>query len=104
MPILDDFSRFRQTELIIVDGKETYGPWVAPAFLKERPPEDKIGVFKVTSAVEGRPDLISNAVYGTPLLDWVIISFNKVRNTLNWPRTGDLVEYPLDSVVLPEIL
>lgn len=100
----DQFSRFSRTPRIIVDGKETYGSWVQPSFLKNRPSDDQIQTFRVTSAMEGRPDLIANAVYGTPLLDWVIISFNKVRNTLNWPAAGDLIEYPIDDLVIPELL
>ena len=101
---LDDFSRFRQTQLVIFDGKETYGRWRPLSIFSRRPSDDQIDVFSVTSALEGRPDLISNAVYGTPYLDWVLIAFNKVRDPLNWPRAGDVIEYPLDSVVLPELL
>lgn len=104
MPGSEQLSRFKNTERIIVDGAETYGTWNQPLFLTKRPSDDKIGVFRVTSAAEGRPDLIANEVYGTPLLDWVIISFNGVRDTMNWPRAGDTIEYPLDSVVLPELL
>jgi hypothetical protein len=101
---LDTFSRFKKTPPIIVEGKETYGRWVSFSFLKERPDEENIGVFRVTSALEGRPDLISNQIYSTPLLDWVLIAFNKVRDPLNWPRTGDMIEYPVDAIVLPELL
>lgn len=104
MADLSKFSRFVKTERIIVDGQETYGTWNQPNFLSKRPPEGDIGVFRVTSAVEGRPDLISNQVYGTPLFDWVIISFNGVVDTLNWPKAGDTIEYPLDKVVLSELL
>jgi hypothetical protein len=104
MPQLDDFSRFKNTELLLVDGKETYGRWAALRFLKERPPEGQIKVYQVTAAKEGRPDLIAQEVYGTPLLDWVLIAFNDVRDTLNWPLAGQLIEYPLDTVVLPALL
>lgn len=104
MPDLDQFSRFRHTPLIVEDGKETYGTWVEPDFLKTRPSDDNVGFFQVTNQLEGRPDLISNQVYGTPLLDWVLIAFNKVRDPLNWPRAGDMIEYPLDTVVLPQLL
>lgn len=104
MAELDQFSRFQQTPPIIVDGVGTYGAWVQPSFLTNRPNNDQIGVFKVTSAIEGRPDLISHQLYGTPLLDWVLISFNNARRSLNWPKAGDIVEYPLDTVVLPELL
>lgn len=101
---LDEFSRFKRTPPTIVDGKETYGRWVKFSFLKIRPAEEFINVFQVTSALEGRPDLISQRVYGTPLLDWVLIAFNGVRDPLNWPRAGDIIEYPSDLIVLPELL
>lgn len=100
----DELSRLKTTSLTIVDGKETYGRWASFKFLKERPPEEQINVFQVTSALEGRPDLISQQVYNTPLLDWVLIAFNNVRETLNWPRTGDIIEYPSDEIVLPQLL
>lgn len=103
-PTLSDYSRFTGTEMIIVNGIETYGKWSGYSFLKQRPPDDKIGVFRVTSALEGRPDLISASVYNTPLLSWVLIAFNNARGVLNWPRTGDRVEYPLEEIVMPEVL
>ena len=102
--ILSDFSRFSRTDMVIIDGNETFGKWKLYAFLKERPAEENIGVFQVTSAVEGRPDLISQQIYRTPLLDWVLIAFNNARDTLNWPRSGDLLEYPIESIIIPEIL
>lgn len=105
MADLDQFSRLQKSDPIITsDGIETFGTWTQPSFLITRPPEDQIGVFKVTSALEGRPDSIAQALYGTPLLDWVLISFNDARRALNWPRAGDSIEYPLDTVVLPELL
>lgn len=103
MAELSEFSRLLRTDEIIVDGKETYGVWAQPPFLKERPTDDKIGIFRVTNAVEGRPDLISNQLYGTPLLDWILIAFNNVRDPLNWPKAGATIEYPLDTVVFPQL-
>lgn len=104
MADLDQFSRFQQTEPIIFDGVNTFGMWTQPSFLKERPAEDDIGIFRVTSALEGKPHNIANELYGTPLLDWVLIAFNNARGALNWPKAGDTIEYPLDTVVLPELL
>lgn len=101
---LDDFSRFKTTEPTIIEGKETFGVWRPLKIFSERPAEEFIAVFEVTSALEGRPDLISFSVYGTPYLDWVLIAFNQVRETLNWPATGDIIEVPSDVVVLPELL
>lgn len=101
---LDPFSRLKQTTPIIVDGKETYGRWKPFDFIVNRPSEENIRVFQVTNALEGRPDLIAYSVYGTPLLDWVLIAFNGVRDPFGWPRAGEMVEYPLDTVVLPQLL
>lgn len=101
---LSDYSRFTKTEMIIVDRVETYGKWNSYSFLKTRPSDDLIGVFRVTSALEGRPDLISAAIYSTSQLDWVLIAFNNARGVLNWPKTGERIEYPLEKVVMPEVL
>jgi len=103
MAELDQFSRFNGSEQTIFDGVETYGYWNAQSFLIKRPTEDLIGIFRVLPAVEGRPDLISNQLYGTPLLDWVLIAFNNVTD-LNWPRAGDVVEYPNKQLVIREVV
>lgn len=103
MTKLDDFSRLFQTDKTIVDDNETFGIWNPPQFLKVRPEESKISRFRVTTQTEGRPDKIANELYGTPLLDWVLISFNKVREPLNWPKAGDTIEYPVESIVFPLI-
>jgi Base plate wedge protein 53 len=100
---LDNFSRFKNTERVINDGHETFGRWVPPLFISNRPDEHLIGVYKVTSQTEGRPDLIAHAIYGNSEFYWVLLAFNKVYDTLNWPRAGDLIEYPLDTVVLSEL-
>ena len=104
MEDLDEFSRYKSTEEILFDGNETIGSWSQPSFIITRPTDDLIGVFRVTSALEGRPDLISNQLYGTPLLDWVLISFNNARSALNWPKAGDSIEFPIRSLVIPEIV
>jgi hypothetical protein len=104
MSQLDEYSRYKNTEMILYDGNETLGSWTQPSFIINRPTEDLIGVFRVTSALEGRPDEISNRLYGTPLLDWVLISFNNARRSLNWPKTGEIIEYPLRSIVIPEVV
>jgi len=101
---IDEYSRYRSTQRIVVDQSETIGVWSQPSFLLNRPKDDLVGVFRVTSAVEGRPDLIANQLYGSPLLDWVLISFNNAREVLNWPKSGMAIEYPVRSVVIPEIV
>jgi hypothetical protein len=103
MTTFEDMSRFSKTEKVIQDGIETVGTSVQHNFLKERPDESLIKRFYVTNAVEGRPDLIAARVYGLPELDWVLIAFNKARDVLNWPRAGDVIEYPIASVVIPDL-
>ena len=103
MAVLEEFSRFFQTDETIIDNVETLGVWNPPDFIKVRPLDDKIGIFRVSNALEGRPDLISDQLYGTPRLFWVLIAFNKIRDPLNWPKAGDNIEYPLDTVVFPQL-
>ena len=102
--MLGYFSRFQTTESILVDGKKTLGAWDPPNFIKEKPDKEFIFTYRVTSKTEGRPDLISNTIYGTSDLFWVLIAFNKPRNTLNWPKVGDIIEYPAQSIVMSELL
>ena len=97
-------SRFRFSQPIIVNGVETYGKWTPPPFMVDGVDPSKVQSFLVTNGVEGRPDLIANTVYGDPRLDWVIIAFNNPLDVLNWPKVGQLIRYPLASVVLPQIL
>ncbi len=100
----DYFSRFQETPIQIIDGKETLGVWSQPTFLKVKPDPKSIRTYKVTSKTEGRPDLISYNIYGTTFLDWVIIAFNDAHGALNWPKAGDIVEYPTDTIVMSELL
>jgi hypothetical protein len=96
-------SRYTNTEQIVVDSKETVGVWNQPSYLITRPAEANILRFYVTSALEGRPDLIAYSVYGYAELDWVIVAFNNPPEILNWPRAGDLIEYPVGSLVYAEL-
>jgi len=104
MPRAYELGRFYKTQAIIKDGVETYGSWSPPNFLNGTLTDDQIGYFPVTSALAGRPDLISNRIYGTPELAWVLIAFNNAREALNWPVTGDRIAYPIEAVVLPEVV
>lgn len=89
--------------MTIVDGVETVGTWNMPTYLVERPDNSMIYKYYVSSAVEGRPDLIANFVYGTPLLDWVIIAFNNPNDILNWPMAGETIEYPHQDLVMSQL-
>lgn len=112
MADLQQYSRFNSTPEIIIDGNETFGVWVEPSWIREKPDDSKISVFRVTNIFEGRPDLISENLYGTPKLAWVLIAFNArynrtdpdSRRALNWPKAGVNILYPIDSIVFPEII
>ena len=97
--IFSSTSRLKDTPLTIVDGKETLGVWEKPSFLTSEVPNRYVGSFTVTSNYSGRPDLISQLLYNTPYYDWVLISFNNVQDTLNWPPVGLNIKYPAISIV-----
>lgn len=103
MQALDEYSRFTTTSLVIYKGEETFGKWGSYNFLKVRPAEEYISTIIVSPELEGRPDLISQQLYGTPKLDWVLIAFNAPKDVLNWPRTGQAIEYPAEELVVPEL-
>lgn len=105
-----DYSRLDKTAMVVVDGHETHGVWNTPTWLREKPEDNLIFTFNVDNRYEGRPDLISNQIYNTPFLDWVLIAFNAKfypnsdsRKILNWPRSGDIVRYPASSIVFPDV-
>jgi hypothetical protein len=111
MAELDNFSRLLRTQQIIFQEKETFGSWSSFPWLEIRPSDESISTFYVTSALAGRPDLIANQIYGSSLLDWVLISFNsRVGNDetaakgLNWPKAGQTIEYPAASLVMSSLL
>lgn len=97
------YTRFSKTERIDYNGVNTYGRWKPYRFLTTKLPDSSIGVFEVTASFAGRPDLIAYSLYGVSQLDWVLLAFNNIRETLNWPQVGDLIRYPVDSVVLQEV-
>ena len=105
MPIqLDSYSRFRETTPIITKGPdgqavETFGLWKTPTFLGSIDPTEVFRI-KVDSRRAGRPDLISNDVYGSPVYFWVLIAHNKPQNILGWPQINDIIEAPMSQVVL----
>lgn len=100
----DSNSRFLETEAIIFNGIETFGLWQRPDFLDpdKLNEEDIISVI-VEGPQAGRPDVIADILYGSQLLDWVIVMFNKPKNTLGWPSVGDVIRAPSASVVTQNI-
>jgi hypothetical protein len=95
-----NFSRFKSTQPVVYDGLETMGVWRKPYFLTAELPSNLCGTYVVPSNMNGRPDLISNFLYKTTRYDWVLIAFNNVVDTLNWPPTGLQIKYPVKSVIV----
>jgi hypothetical protein len=101
MPIkLDSTSRFTQTEPVIHNGREAFGLWKRPDALNpDMIDEDSIVMFPIDQRLAGRPDIIAQEQYGTPLLEWIIIMFNKPLNPLGWPKVGTVIRMPRRDVV-----
>lgn len=107
---LGEFSRFKKSKKIIFDGNETIGLWNMQSWLRDKPNDSDILVYEVVSSYAGRPDRISDKLYGTPMLAWVLISFNSIhypesgaRSVMNWPKSGSVIRYPRSSIVIPEV-
>lgn len=95
----NQFSRFKTTESVLYQGKETISTWKKPSFLTKEISQSLVYSFQVTAEYNGRPDLISNRLYQTPFYDWVLLAFNNVTDTLNWPPTGLIIKYPDKTLV-----
>lgn len=98
----DPQSRFGLTTPIVFDGVETFGltvqfPFLDPNNLKPT----EIVSLQVTPELAGKPWAISQQLYNSPVLDWVIVLFNKPLNPVSWPATGTVIKAPVVSVVLP---
>jgi len=97
------YTRFSQTQKIVYEGNSTYGSWSKFRFLTEPLQSNQVGVYIVQPSTAGRPDLISNILYNTTQLDWVLLAYNNVRDPFNWPAVGTAIRYPVDSVVIREV-
>jgi hypothetical protein len=94
------YSRFRRTPVTIFSDRETVEHWEKPEFLTVELSESAVNTFVVTANYNGRPDLLSQLLYGSPYYDWVLIAYNNVTDTLNWPPTGLQMKYPVSSMVI----
>ncbi len=101
---LPAYSRFFNTPLTKIEDKETYAVWDVPVFISNGVEADRTITLVVDPSYEGRPDLISYDYYGTVGYAWVIMAYNNVRNTLNWPKAGDVIRFPIDTEVTRELL
>lgn len=106
MPLdLPSHSRFKLSNPVILpDGIETIDlmRWFDFLDLRNLKPNQMVQ-YVVNNDTAGRPDLISDFLYGTPQLYWVLIMVNKPKKVLGWPRTGTIVYGPSKSIVMPAL-
>ena len=101
---VDAQSRFNRQSVIMKGEIVTFGRWLRPDWMRrENINEDDILTFKITSLRAGRPDLLASDLYNRPFLDWIIVMWNSPRDTLGWPKIGEVIEAPSGAVVLPNI-
>jgi hypothetical protein len=98
-------SRFKNTEIIRINGH------IAPALMnkfdflqRDKLADDQILKIEVLGNRAGRPDLISQDIYGTTLFKWVLLLFNDVTNPFNgWPFANTAIEAPSRDAVWREL-
>ena len=101
----DHQSRFRfSTSIVTPEGKETFALTNKHFFLNSANlKDDQIISIEITPELAGKPWAIANQLYNSPVLDWVIVLFNKPLNPVNWPLIGTVIKAPIQSVVLPNV-
>ena len=93
-------SRFKLTEAILVNGKETYGLWKPFSFTNlDELDEKDIMTIKVNGTQARRPDLIALKYYGSSLFEWVVIMSNKPQNPLGWPKANEIIRLPVPGLI-----
>jgi hypothetical protein len=100
----EPYSRFRLSQPIINGGIETFGllkkfPFLDPNNLNQ----DDVITVNITHEFAGKPWAIANSIYNSPVLDWVIVLFNKPLNPVNWPHIGSVIKAPVARIVLPNV-
>lgn len=99
---IDPHSRFKLSQPVVINGIETFGlltkfPFLDPASIDDA----DIVKITVTPDMAGKPWAIANAIYNSPVLDWVIVLFNRPLNPVNWPPNGTVIRAPRQGLVLP---
>lgn len=95
------FNRYANTESINVNSITTYGSYSSYSFMNY--PKSSASVLKIGPELSGRPDAIANVVYNDPSLYWVLIEYNNIKDVLNWPKSGEVIKFPPEDIVLREL-
>ena len=85
-----DLNKHRGVDLPNVIGNYTYDEFVTRL--------NELYTYKIVFVVpdvEHRPDLISNAFYGTPNLDWLILLVNNIADPFEGLNAGDRIRLPV---------
>lgn len=100
----DPHSRFLLSNPVIHNNVETFGLMAKHFFLDPKNlRDDQINSFEVTPEFAGKPWAIADKLYNSPVLDWVIVLFNKPINPVNWPVVGTVIKVPVEDVVIPNV-
>jgi hypothetical protein len=101
MPINQStLSRFYGNTPIKINGQPTYGLWNKPEVVKhENYNEQDIIAVVIDQRTAGRPDVIAQDEYQTPLLEWVVVMYNRPLNTIGWPRAGMVIKIPSNTAL-----
>lgn len=91
-------SRYVATEIINFKGIDTFGLYAAPSWIENLTSKD-LNDFYVTNDLDRRPDLIAKNLYGSPKYFWILFQVNKPPDPLSWPKTGQVIKYPLREIV-----
>ena len=103
-------GRYDGTSKIIYKDHETLGRWKNYSWLIIKPADADIATFKVSTGIAGDARRIALAIYGDHNLFWVIVAFNSkwyqdagAMNVFDWPVAGQILYYPVFSVISPTI-
>jgi hypothetical protein len=100
----DPHSRFLLSNPIIHNGVEAFGIMTKHFFLDQNNlKDDQIISVEITPDLAGKPWAVANKLYNSPVLDWVIVLFNRPINPVNWPYIGTVIKAPIESVVVPNV-
>jgi len=103
MPIFSSTSRFKLTPIISFNGN------IMPAMMKrfdflDDTSSGQLLNISITGVMAGRPDLISERLYGTPEYKWVLLLYNNVTNPFDgWPKAGTTIQAPTNAAVWREL-
>jgi len=101
---MDTYSRFNTTDIITLDNNvKAYSMWRKPSLLEREYNDDEVFYYQVQNNEAAKPHIISNNVYGTTLLDWLIIAFNLRHDVFGWPKAGTIIKLIKPIVVSEEI-